>query len=167
MPHRHTVYCQRSCAAVTPGELSEHLVSLDFLTLGEDYGLSEDAVRAACPLRIKDVRPGQFILYHLSYGQADRRPIEVERWETADQHRGAVAEMIDNLAAEDGSRAETISSLLRTSVDRVSVAFGTDPPAAMFAWEVVRYFASGFDGIVRADDGDWLTIGSDYQPRPV
>ena len=72
-----------------------------------------------------------------------------------------------NLAAEDGSRAETIISLLRTSVDRVSVVFGTDPPAAMFAWEVVRYFASGFDGIVRADDGDWLTIGSDYQPRPI
>jgi hypothetical protein len=167
MPHRHTVYCQQSCAAVTPEELLEHLETLDFLTLGEDYGLSAAAVKAARPLRIKDVRPGQFRLYHLSYGKAGRRPIEIDRWETVDQHRGAVAETIDNLAAEGGARAKTITALLRTSVDSVSVAFGTDAPAAMFAWEVVRYFASGFDGIVQADDGDWLTLGSDYQPRPV
>ena len=167
MPHRHTVYCQRSCAAVTPEELLEHLESLDYLTLGEDYGISEDAVKAARPLRVKDVRPGQFRLCHLSYGEADRRPIEIERWETADQHRTAVAETIDNLPTDDSARAETISASLRTSGDSVSVAFGTDPPAAMFAWEVVRYFASGFDGIVQADDGDWLTIGSDNQPRPV
>jgi hypothetical protein len=29
------------------------------------------------------------------------------------------------------------------------------------------YLASGFDGIVQADGGDWLAIGSDFQPRPV
>lgn len=167
MPLRHTVYCQRSCAAVTPEELREQLESLDFLTLGEDYNLSADAVRAARPLRIKNVRPGQFILYHLSYGHDDSRPIEVERWETLDQHRGVVTETIDNLAAQGGSRIETIGPLLRTSIDSVGVAFGTDPLAAMFAWEVVRYLASEFDGIIQAADGDWLTIGSDYQPRPV
>jgi hypothetical protein len=167
MPHRHTVYCQRSCSAVTPDELLQYLDRLDFWTLGEDYGLSEDAVNAARPLRIKDVRPGQFRLYHLSYGEGNRRPIEIDRWETVDQHRAAVAETIDNLTTEERARAETIGVLLRTSVDSVSVAFGTDPPAAMFAWEAVRCFASRFDGIVHADDGDWLKIGSDYQPRPI
>jgi hypothetical protein len=167
MPLRHKVYCERNCAAVKPAELLAHLERLDFLTLGEDYGLSEEAVEAARPLRVKDVSPGLFRLYHLSYGKGDRRPIEIDRWETADQHRGAVAETIDNLTAEDSARAEKISALLRTSVDGVSVTFGTDPPAAMFAWEVVRYFASAFGGIIRADDGDWLTIGSDYQPRPI
>ena len=166
MPHRHKVYCQGSCAALTPEGLLRHLERLDFLTLGEDYGIAEDAVEATRPLRIKDVRPGQFRLYHLSYGEAGRRPIEIDRWETVDQHRASVAETIDNLATEDSARAETISAVLRTSVDSVSVAFGIDPPAAMFAWEVVRYLASRFDGIVQADDGDWLTIGSDYQPRP-
>jgi hypothetical protein len=167
MPHRHKVYCQRSCAAVRPEELLDHLERLDFLTLGEDYGLSADVVKAARRLRIKDVRPGQFRLYHLSYGEADGRPIEIGRWETVDQHRAAVAETIDNLATEDSARAMTISAVLETSVDRVSVTFGTDPPAAMFAWEAVRYIASGFDGIVQSDDGEWLTIGGDYQPRPV
>jgi hypothetical protein len=49
----------------------------------------------------------------------------------------------------------------------VSVAFGTDPPAAMYAWEVVRYFATEFDGIIKADDGEWLAIGADYQPKRV
>lgn len=167
MPQRHTVYCQQTCVVVTPRTLRDHLESLDFLTLGEDYGLSADAVRAARPLQINDFRPGQFILYHLVYGQGDRRPIEVERWATADQHRAAVAETIDNLVDGEGSRVQTISALLKTSVDSVSVAFGTDRPAAMFAWEVVRYFASEFDGIVHADDGEWLKIGSDYQPRLV
>src|SRR5262245_39914974 len=161
MPQRHTVYCQQTCVAATPRTLREHLNSLDFLTLGEDYGLSADAVRAARPLQINDMLPGQFILYHLVYGQGDRRPIEVERWATADQHRASVVETIENLVGGETSRVETIRASLQTSVDSVSVAFGTDPPAAMFAWEVVRYFASEFDGIVHADAGEWLKIGSD------
>lgn len=37
----------------------------------------------------------------------------------------------------------------------------------MFAWEVVRYVASEFDGIIKADDGEWLKIGGDYQPSPL
>ena len=49
----------------------------------------------------------------------------------------------------------------------LSVSFGIDPPAAMFAWEVVRFFASEFDGIIKADDGEWLKIGADYQPAPM
>jgi len=149
-----------------PEKLLRHLESLDFLTLGEDYGISEDAVRAARPLRIKDIGAGKFRLYHLSYGGVDTRPIEIDHWET-DQHRGAVNETIDNLTIEDSVLLKKISDFLRTSVDSVSVSFGIDPPAAMFAWEVVRYFASEFDGIVRPDDGEWLMIGSDYQPKPV
>jgi hypothetical protein len=167
MPLRHTVYCKRSVAAVTPENLLKHLEILDFLTLGEDYDISVDAVRAARPLRIKDIRPGQFRLYHLSYGEPDRRPIEIDRWESEDQRRGAIDETIDNLTIEDRARVKKISDFLRESVDRVSVSFGIDPPAAMFAWEVVRYFASKFDGIIKADDGEWLKIGVDYQPMPV
>jgi hypothetical protein len=78
-----------------------------------------------------------------------------------------VDEAIDNLALEDRARVQRISDFLRESVDSVSVAFGIDPPAAMFAWEVVRYFASEFDGIIKADDGEWLKIGSDYHARRV
>jgi len=165
MPIRHTVYCQHSVAAVTPETLLEHLQGPDYLTLGEDYGLSEETVRVALPLRIKNIRPGAFQLYHLSYGQQDKRPIEIERWETENQHRSAVDETIDNLTIEDKARVKKISDLLRKCVDSVSVAFGIDPPAAMFAWEVVRYFASEFDGIIAADDGEWLTIDDAYQPK--
>lgn len=167
MPLRHTVYCKRSVAAVTPEELLKHLEILDFLTLGEDYDISEEAVKAARPLQIKNNHPGLFCLYHLSYGKPDKRPIEIERWETEDQRRGAVEETIDNLTIEDMARVKKISDFMRESVDSVSVSFGVDPPAAMFAWEVVRYFASEFDGIIKADDGEWLTIGGDYQPKSV
>jgi hypothetical protein len=165
MPHRHTVYCKRSFAKVTPELLLNHLESLDFLTLGEDYRFSEQAVKTTRPLRIKDVRPEQFWQYHLFYGKAEMRPIEIDRWETEDQHRAALDETIDNLAIQDKARTKKISELLRKSVDSVSVSFGIDPPARMFAWEVVRYFASQFDGIVHADDGEWLRIGSDYRAK--
>jgi len=167
MPHRHTIYCKRGVAAVTPEMLLKHLQYLDFLTLGEDYDISEEAVKAARPLRIEDIHPGQFRLCHLFYGKADMRPIEIDRWETENQHRGAVDETIENLTIQDKARVKKISDSLRKSADSVSVAFGTDPPAAMFAWEVVRYFASEFDGLVGADDGEWLTIGNGYQPKPV
>ena len=167
MPLRHTVYCKRSVAAVTPETLLTHLKIPDYLTLGEDYDISVEAVRAALPLRIENIDPGRFRLYHLSYGEPARRPIEIHRWETEDQHRGAVDETIDNLTIKDTARATKISDFLRTSVDSVSVSFGVDPPAAMFAWEVVRYFASEFDGIIQADDGEWLMIGADYQPKVV
>jgi hypothetical protein len=167
MPQRHTVYCKRSVAAVTPEDLLSHLEMLDFMTLGEDYDISAAALRAARPLKIKNVEAGKFRLYHLTYGAANTRPIEIDRWETEGQHRSAVAETIDNLTIQDKTRAKKISDFLRTSADSVSVSFGIDPPAAMFAWEVVRYFASEFDGIIDADDGEWLAIGSDYQPRVV
>jgi hypothetical protein len=167
MPLRHTIYCKRSAAAVTPEILLKHLEILDFWTLGEDYDISEEAVQVALPLGIKNIDPGRFRLYHLSYGERNMRPIEIDRWETEDQHRGAVDEAIENLTIQDKARVRKISDLLRKSVDSVSVSFGVDPPAAMFAWEVVRYFASEFDGIVKADDGEWLTIGGDYQPKPV
>src|SRR5262249_8059467 len=109
----------------------------------------------------------RFHLYHLSYGEPEPRPIEIHRWESEHQHRGAVEETIDNLTIEGGARLKKIIALLRESVDSVSVSFGIDPPAAMFAWEVVRFFASEFDGIIEADDGEWLKIGRDYQPTPV
>ena len=166
MPLRHTVYCKRSVAAVTPEKLLKHLEVLDFLTLGEDYGISVEAVKASRPLRIKNIDPKQFRLYHLSYGELGKRPVEIDRWEAEGQRRGAVDETLDNLRIEDMARVKRISDFLRQNVDSVSVSFGTDPPAAMYAWEVVRYFASEFDGIVKADDGEWLTIGSDYQPTP-
>ena len=166
MPLRHTVYCRQSTIALAPSGLLKHLEMLDFLSLAEDCGISTDAVKGARPLRIKDIQSGEFRLYHLSYGDGSRRPIEIDRW-TDDLHRGAVNETIDNLTIKDRERVERINDFLRNSLDSVSVAFGTDPLAAMFAWEVVRCVASRFDGIVHADDGDWLTIGSDYQAKPV
>lgn len=167
MPLRHNIYCKRSVAAVTPERLLKSLEILDFWTLGEEYDISEKAVQAALPLRIKNMDLGKFRLYHLTYGEPGTRPIEIDRWETEDQLRGDVDETIDNLTMQDEARVKKITDLLRNSVDSVSVSFGIDPPAAMFAWEVVRFFASEFDGIVHADDGEWLKIGSDYQPRPV
>src|SRR6187401_3459761 len=166
MPHRHTIYCQRNVAAMTPETLIKHLEKLDFWTLGEDYGISEEAVEVALPLRIENIDPHQFRLYHLFYGATNTRPIEIDHWVGEDQHRGVVDETVDNLTIQDRARVEKISDLLRKSVDSVSVSFGIDPPAAMFAWEVVRYFASEFDGIVDADNGEWLTVGGDYLPKP-
>lgn len=167
MPLRHTVYCRRNAGTVTPESLLKHLEVLDFWTLGEDYGIEEEAVDAALPLQIRNVDPGRFRLFHLSYGKADRRPIEIERWESEDQHRAAAQETSENLSMKDSARARKIRELLRASVDSVSVAFGIDPPAAMVAWEIVRFFASKFDGVIKADDGEWLTIGRDYQPKAV
>lgn len=167
MPLRHNIFCMRNVAATTPEKILGHLSYLDFLTLGEDYGISAQAVKATRPLRIENIAPGHFKFYHLCYGEPNTRPIEIERWETEDLHRADIDETIDNLTIKDRARAEKISNLLRRSVDSVSVAFGTDPPAAMYAWELVRYFASEFDGIIKADDGEWLTIGADYQPKPL
>jgi len=165
MPARHTVYCKRTTAEETPDNILKRLKVFDFWTLGEDYDLSEKAVDAALPLNVKNIHEGQFRLYHLTYGNSDTRPIEIDRWETEEQHRSAVDEKLDNLAIDDKARVAKITDFLCNSVDSVSIAFGIDPPAAMFAWEVVRYFASEFDGIIEADNGEWLTIGSDYQPK--
>ena len=165
MPARHVVYCKRTAAEVTPDNILKHLKVFDFWTLGEDYDISEEAVDAALSLNVKNIHEGQFRLYHLTYGTSDTRPIEIDRWETREQRRSAVDDKIDNLSIEEKARVAKITEFLRNSVDSVSVAFGIDPPAAMFAWEVVRYFASEFDGIIEADDGEWLTIGSDFQPK--
>ena len=167
MPLRHTVFCMQSVDGTTPEKILEHLGVLDFLTLAEDYGISVQAVKATRPLRIENIAPGQFRRYHLRYGEPNIRPIEIDRRETEDQHRADVDETIENLTIKDRARAEKIRSRLRKSVESVSVAFGTDPPAAMYGWEVVRYFATEFDGIIKTDDGEWLTIGADYQPKQV
>lgn len=67
MPLRHTIYSKRNVAAVTPEKLLKHLEILDFWTRGEDYDISEEAVEVALPLRIKNIRPERFLLYHVSY----------------------------------------------------------------------------------------------------
>lgn len=167
MPLRHTVYCPRSIAAVTPEMLQKQLGLLDYLTLGEDYGLAEDAVRAALPLRITNLAAAGFYHYQLSYGQTKARPVMIDRWETEEQRQAATDEKISNLTVRDQARAQRIIGLLRQSVDSVSISFGVDPPAAMFAWEVARYFAAESGGIIEADDGAWLTIDDDYQPQLV
>jgi hypothetical protein len=167
MSLRHTVYCRQDPAAITPDELLNHLKPIDFWTLGEDYDIHEKTVNLALPLRIKNIEPERFRLYHLTYGSLNTRPIEIDRWETPEQHRAEIEEMIENRTIQDAERLKKITQWLRESIDRVSVSFGIDPPAAMFAWEVVRYIASKFDGIIRADDDEWLIIGKDYQPRRV
>src|SRR6476619_2969892 len=110
MALRHTVFCKRSVAAGTPEQLLGHLGMLDFLTLGEDYGLPVEAVEAARPLRIENIDAGPFCVYHLRYGNPGARPIAIERWESEDQRRAAVDEAIDNL--EDGAPATKISDFL-------------------------------------------------------
>jgi hypothetical protein len=121
MPLRHTVYCKRNVGAVTPENVLKHLEVLDYWTLGEDYDISVDEVDLALPLRINNVDTGPFRRYHLSYGKAEKRPIEIDRWESEDQHRGAVVETIENLTIKDSMRAKKISDFLRASVDSVSV----------------------------------------------
>src|SRR5437899_802346 len=97
MPLRHKVYCKRNLAAVTPERLLKHLETLDFLTPGEDYGMSVETVEVARPLRIENFLPGLFRPYHLRYGEMKTRPIEIDRWKTEDRDRAVVDETIDNL----------------------------------------------------------------------
>lgn len=66
MPLRHTVYCKRDIGVVTPDALFKHMDLLDFRTLGEDYGVSDEVVSAALPPRITNIDREGFRRYRLT-----------------------------------------------------------------------------------------------------
>jgi hypothetical protein len=173
MAARYTVYCQRIAAGITPEQLLAGTREADLHTIAENDDIPEDMiVDALKQLRIENVDPKGFRFYRLCYRPDGLRQIDVDRWQTAEEVRGVVAEVLEGLEAKGHPALDRIRAHLEQTVDIVYASFGSAPGermAPVLASEVTRWLAERFDGIIRAADDSWWELGQygEYQPlRP-
>src|SRR5262249_31740462 len=103
-----------------------------------------------------------FRFFRLSYRPTGKRQIDVERWQTEDEVRAVVAEVLEDLEAEGHPALGRIHAHLRQTGDIVSASFGSAPGEAMapiLASEVTGWLAEHFDGIIQAADDSWWELG--------
>ena len=170
MAAHYTVYCRQSVADVTAPELLEGVQIADLYTIAEFDDVPDEVIESALDqLRIENIDSNGFRFYRLCYRPADRRQIDVERWQTPEEVRGVVAEVLENLEAEKHPLLDRISTHLKDTVDIVDASFGSSEEemmAPILASEVARWLAEKFDGLIRAADDSWWQLGDhgEYQP---
>ena len=162
MAQRHTVYLKRSAAEVSPEELLAGIQEVDLSWIAEVCDVPGERIDEAIkPLRIENMRPPGFVFYRLYYRPGDVRQADIDRWRTAEEIRGEVEEVMENLDPETGS-SEKVRQYLKACVDTVSASYGGMPGEAMapiLASEVCRWLAEKFGGIIRDPCGDWYELG--------
>jgi hypothetical protein len=174
MAIRYTAYCKRSIAGVTPEQLLAGVQVADLHTIAEGDDIPDKViVDALDQLRMENVDLTGFRFFRLCYRPAGKRQIDIERWQTADEVRGVVAEVLEGLEEKGHPALRRIRAHLRQTVDIIDASFGSaigEQKAPVLASEVTRWLADKFDGIVRAVDDTWWELGPryrEYQPlRP-
>jgi hypothetical protein len=173
MAIRYTVYCQQNAAEVSPEQLLAGASEADLHTIAENDEVPDDLiVDALHQLRIQNLDPQGFRFYRFCYRADGMRQIDVERWQTVEEVRGVVAEVLEELEYKGHPALDRIRAHLVHTVDIVDASFGSEPGeriAPVLASEITRWLAVKFGGIIRAADGSWWELGrhGEYQPfRP-
>ena len=135
----------------------------DLHTIAENDNVPDELiVEALQQLRIENIDATGFRFYRLSYRAEGKRQIDIQRWQTIEEVRIDVAEVLENLEAKGHPALERIRSHLSESLDIVDAAFGSMPGelmAPILASEVTRWLAQHYDGIIRAADDTWWELG--------
>jgi hypothetical protein len=170
MGQRHTVYLKWSAAEITPEELLAGIQEVDLSLIAEVCDAPGERVDEALKnLRIENLRPPGFVFYRLYYRPGDVRQVDVERRRTAEEIRGVIEEVMENLDPETGC-SEKVRQYLRACVDTVSASYGGMPGEAMapiLASEVCRWLAEKLGGIIRDPRGDWYELGEWPDSKPL
>jgi hypothetical protein len=171
MAIRYTVYCQNGVAGVTPEQLLAGVREFDLHTIAEDNEIPDDVIEDALEhLRIENVDPDGFRFYRLCYRPDGTRQIDIDRWQTADEVRGVVTEVLEDLGSERHPALGRVRAHLEQTVDIVSASFGSWPGqemAPVLASEVARWLAEKFGGIIRAADDSWWELGPHHEYQPL
>ena len=164
MAMRYTAYCKKSAADVTPAQLLAGTTDADLMTIAEYDDVPDALVESALgQLRMDRVEGDGFHFYRLSYRPEGVRQIDVERWQTIEEVREVVAEVLEDLEAREEPLLHKLRPHLDATVDIVDASFGSSPDEVMapvLASEVTRWLAERFDGIIRAADDSWWELGS-------
>lgn len=171
MGARFTVYCLRSVAKVTPQDLLAGVSGIDLETIAEGDNVPDDLIESALSqLRVENQEPGGFSWYRLCYRPAGMRQVDIQRCQNADEVRGVVEEVLEELAVKHHPALKQIRQHLEETIDIIDASFGFSPGeqiAPTLASEASRWLAEHFDGIVRAANDSWWKLGPqchEYQP---
>lgn len=170
MAIRYTVYCHQSVVEVTPQQLLVGTCEADLHTIAESDVIADDViVDALKQLRNENVDPQGFRFFRLCYRPDGLRQIDVERWQTAEEVRAVVSEVLEDLEDRGHPALARIRVLLGKTVDIVDASFGStqgEQMATVLASEVTRWLAETFGGIIRAADDSWWQLGryGEFQP---
>lgn len=155
-----TVYCARSVASITAGDLLSLLKDLDDpWTLAETYGLDDDEAvdRALANLRIEPVTKPKGVKFSVYYKPGKSRPIQVHVW-TGARLAEELEEAKELLATVRGPQVRRIRSRVAKSVEVVALELGIgqlEDPGIMLAGQMAEFLAAESDGVIRDQNDDW------------
>jgi hypothetical protein len=160
MAQRHTVYLRQSAADITPEQVLAAIRDVEWDLVAQVCKVPRERISEADEnLRIENVGPPPgFMRYQVHYRSGDQRPVEIERWQTAEDIAGVIEEVIDNLDPAAAS-SDKVRQHLEGCVDTVSASYGPNLPgeamAPILASQVCLWLAQQLGGIIRDPSGDW------------
>jgi hypothetical protein len=154
-----TVYCRRDCGSLNSGELARGIrdgdleapAGVDYHTLAEDYDVREALVAPA----LRHLRVTEDLEVHYAPNES-ARPVVVHVWAAPERVREEVEE-----AHEVRDAPAEASPYLEDCRAVVAIELGSSMAETMgvvLAYEVARYVAQKYDGIVVDDDDSWQRI---------
>jgi hypothetical protein len=154
-----TVYCRRDCGSLSSRELARGIrdddpeapAGVDYNTLAEDYDVPEALVAPA----LQHLRVTEDFEVHYS-ADASARPVVVHLWTAPERVREEVEE-----AHEVRDAPSEASPYLEECRAVVGIELGfsmLETMGVVFAYEVARYLAQKYDGVIVDDDHRWQRI---------
>ncbi|NEO85406.1 MAG: hypothetical protein F6J87_14325 [Spirulina sp. SIO3F2] len=138
------IYLQKAPELLTAQTICKNIESADWWTLGEDFGLEENAVNDF-------METIQWSNEPLSFGQEGQRPVQFHLW----TERERILEEIWELPA---STPPLIQQHLEHIQAIVALEIRISQLRTMFevvAFESAYWLAETYVGIIQADDGQW------------
>jgi len=161
-----TIYCTQSVAQLDGAQLLRGIqdqdplapAGVDYATLAEDYGVSDEAAAAAVAnLRTAPpdgAHPLDVALRYLPDDEA--RPVQLHCWTTTDR----VAEEVEE-CREGRSPPKDVGPVLDDCKEIIGIELGGSQlgtMAVVLAYEVARYLAQKGDGAFVDDDDEWFAV---------
>jgi hypothetical protein len=158
-----TVYCRVMVAPATPQQLLDGiqggdqsaLAGVDYATLAEDYGLAEaDAARAQSALNVEALESN--CNYQVTYGAAEQ-PLIVRLWRDPTRLEQEIAEITERAGKHPVEAVQWVRSSTAVVAIELTMSQIRDM-GIVIAYEIARYVAQRFEGLILTDDERWLRV---------
>ncbi len=143
-----TIYCKRECEDLTPVTLLHALRGGHYEALADEYGVPEGDVAPA----LRDLAVSPDLEVHFGWA----RPLLVHVWDEPDR----VREELDE-AREVRDVPASVDAFVSACCSVVAIELGfsmLENMGVVIAYEVARYVAQKYDGVIVDDDDRWQRV---------
>ena len=156
-----TVYCTRSVASVTAGDLVSLLNDLDLYTIAEGFGIEDEEEvvdHALAHLRIEPVSKSEGVKFAIRYKPGKVRPIHLHLWNEPTRVQTEREEALELLKQVKGRPAAGMRRRVAQCVEIVALELGLtqlEDVGLVLAVQIAEFLAGEGAGLLRDQNDDW------------